>query len=144
MNQNRWANRLIMIGGSLELLVALFHLIWPLQLRTSEINLMSQDYRSLFLLAVITVGVCLAVFGLLSIYFSERIAVGDQAARVYVLSQGLLWIVRGILEIIFPLRVPLFIVAVPHYPVLPFCFLMGIVFLLPLFVLNSSIIVEKN
>lgn len=133
-----------MIGGVLELFVALFHLVWPLQLRTSEVNLLPANYRSLLMLAIIAVGICMAVFGLFSIYFSGRIAIGDQTAQVYALSQGLLWIVRGILELIFPVRVPLFMITVPHYPVLPFCFLMGAVFLLPLFVLKSAIMMEKN
>jgi hypothetical protein len=144
MNKKRWTGRLMLVGGVLELFVALFHLAWPLQLKSSEINLMPGNYRSLFMLAIIAVGVCLATFGLLSIYFSGRIAARDQAARVYAFSQGLLWIVRGILEIIFPVRVPLFIIAVPHYLVLPFCFIMGVVFLLPLFVLKSTIIVDKK
>ncbi len=139
MKQRKLASRLMLAGGVAELLLGLLHFAWPTQLvQIGEFARLSTDYQNLLVLCCLAVGLCLTVFGALSIYYRQGLVAGEKSAVVYGLSQGILWVMRAILEILFPVRIPLFFVANPTVLVLPGALLLGLMFLLPLVVFNQE------
>ncbi len=139
MNQRKLASRLMLVGGIAELLVALVHFVWPTQLvQMGEFASLSTNYQNLLVLLCLAVGLCLTVFGALSIYYSQGLAAGEKSAWAYGISQGILWELRAILELGFPVKLPLFFVANPTVFVLPGAFVLGLVFLLPLLVFYNE------
>ena len=103
MNKKQLASKLMFIGGIAELVVALLHFLMPFQLATAgEIVELSHDYRGFLLLATFAIGLCMVIFGGLSIYFSNKLLLGEESAWIFGLSQGILWAGRTIFELILP------------------------------------------
>jgi hypothetical protein len=129
----------MLAGGVVEILIALIHFVWPFQLsKTKEFSQFSIDYKNIMFLSSIAIGLCLFVFGVLSIWFSKKLLTGEHSAWVYGISQGILWEVRTVCELIFPVTIPLFCISHPTVLVLPLAFLLGLLFLVPLLVFRKE------
>lgn len=114
MKPHRLAYRLMCIGGIIELLIAIIHFIWPFELvKAGEYALLTGQYRDLLFLSSISIGLCLCIFGILSIYFSRRLMSGEKSALFYNTSQAILWGGRAIGELIFPVSVPMYFIKKP-------------------------------
>ena len=121
------------IGGIIEILIAIFHFVWPVKLiNTGEFSGLSGDYSDLVILSSLSIGLCLFIFGILSIYFSRRLLKEEKTALVYSTSQAVLWGVRGIFEAIFPVSVPIYFMENPTIYILSLSFLLSLLFLTPL------------
>ncbi len=141
MNKKRLASNLVVAGGVAELLIALLHFVWPIQLaRTGEFARLSTDYINFLILNCMAVGVCLTIFGILSVRSAQGLLAAKSWAWVYGISQGILWVIRALLEVVFPVRIPLFFVTNPTVLVLPFTVLLGLLFLIPLWVFRKDFI----
>ncbi|HLP15392.1 MAG TPA: hypothetical protein VK470_03975, partial [Bacteroidota bacterium] len=135
----RVAATCLMAGGVMELLLALLHFTWPFQLLTNEeFSRLSAASHDVVLLCVLAVGLLLFVFGGLSIYFSTRIEVAAAPAVIFGYSQGLLWLGRTILEIVLPVRVPLFMIANPSTYILAGAILLTLIYSIPMFLLGKA------
>jgi ABC-type cobalamin transport system permease subunit len=132
MSKKQLASKLMFIGGIAELVVALLHFLMPFQLaRAGEIVELSHNYRSFVLLATIAIGLCMTVFGALSIYFSNKLLLGEESAWIFGLSQGALWAGRMIFELILPVRIPLFFLTNPTVLIVALATLLALLFLVP-------------
>ena len=141
MNKKRLASRLMLAGGVIEILIALIHFVWPFQLiETEEFSRLSTDYKNIMFLSSIAIGLCLFVFGVLSIWFSKKLLTGEHSAWVYGVSQGILWEARTVFELIFPVTIPLFCISNPTVLVLPLAFLLGLLYLVPLMIFRKEIL----
>lgn len=141
MDKRRVASRLMFAGGVLELLIALLHFLMPFQLlQAAQVTQLSDDYRSFLFLVTVAIGLLLAVLGVLCIYFSTRLLLGDKTARVFGLSQGILWLGRAVLELILPVRIPLFYLSDPTIVILPGSLLLALVFLVPLLAFRAELL----
>ena len=139
MDIRRAARGSLAIGGIIEIVVAVIHFIWPWVLVDyGEFAGLSADYRGLLLLSSLAIGVCLSIFGFLSIYFSCRFAGDERSARVFGVSQGVLWEARAALEICYPVRLPLFFIATPTTIVLPMTVVLGLLYLVPLLLVRPG------
>jgi hypothetical protein len=128
-------------GGIAEILIAILHFVMPLQfIRAGEIAELSVDYRDFVFHGVVAIGLCQTVFGALSIHFSRKLLLGEKAAWVYGVSQGILWTGRAISELIFPVRVPLFFLSNPTVLVLPLIAAIALLFLLPLLAFKEELL----
>ena len=135
MNNEQLARKFLMAGGIAELVIAVVHFLMPLSIcRSAEIAGVSAEYRSFLFLATFAVGACMLAFGSLSIYFGRRPSRDGHAWWVFSLSQGLLWMVRAILELILPVRIPLFFLSNPTTVILPAALVIAILFLSPVLV----------
>ncbi|HLP14841.1 MAG TPA: hypothetical protein VK470_01210, partial [Bacteroidota bacterium] len=76
--------------------------------------------------------------GGLSIYFSTRLEVAAAPAVIFGYSQGLLWLGRMILEIVLPVRVPLFMIANPSRYILAGAILLTLIYSIPMFLLGKA------
>ena len=86
------------------------------------------------------VGVCLIIFGILSVCSAQGLLMAKKWAWVYGISQGILWVIRALLEVVFPVRIRLFFITNPTVLVLPFTVLLGLLFLIPLWVFRKDFI----
>ncbi len=130
MNKKRLASRAMLGGGIAEILIAVLHFLMPFQfIHAGAIAGLPTDYRDFVFHGIVAVGLCLTVFGALSIYFSQKLFLGNMTAWVFGISQGILWIGRTVTELIFPIRVPLFFISNPTKLILP---LVALLYLLPL------------
>jgi len=123
------------IGGIIELLIAVLHFIWPFELiETGEYAMLSGQYRDLLFLSSISIGLCLCIFGILSIYFSRKLMNGEKSALVYGTSQAILWGGRSVGELLFPVSIPMYFIQNPTIFVLPLSLFLSLLFLAPLFI----------
>jgi hypothetical protein len=133
MNVKRIAYGCMLAGGIIEIVIAVVHFLWPLALVDyAQFRGLSTDFRNILVLSARAIGVCLTIFGLLSIYFSRRLIAGERSAWVFGVSQGLLWTARAVLEIVYPVGIPLFFITRPTVFVLPLAILLGLIYLVPL------------
>jgi hypothetical protein len=145
MNIKRLISGSVFIGGILELAIALLHFLWPLQLvRMGDFAGLSIDYMNFLVLCCIAVGLCLAIFGILSIFAARELVNGEYWAWIYVISQGILWLTRMLLEIIFPVRIPLFFITNPTVLVLPLTLLLSLLYWIPFLVFRKKITGAKK
>ncbi len=120
-------------GGIITGIIALIHFIWPFKMADDgRFASIPPEYQNLMVLSSLAIGVCLAVFSFLSIYFSRRLMAGTRSAWVVGISLGIVWEVRAALEVCYPVTVPLFCIARPAALVLPMTIALGLVYLVPL------------
>ncbi len=80
----------------------------------------------------------MTVFGVLSLRAARGLIVAERWAWFFGISQGILWIIRAIFEMAFPVRIPLYFVTNPTILVLPFALLLGLLYLIPLLVFHKE------
>jgi hypothetical protein len=120
-------------GGIITGLIAVIHVIWPFELADDgRFASIPPEYQNLLVLSSLAIGVCLAVFSFLSIYFSRRLMAGTRSAWVVGISLGIVWEVRAALEVHYPVTVPLFYIARPTVVVLPMTIALGLIYIVPL------------
>lgn len=93
----------------------------------------SQDFAGLapnasdfLILLCLCLGILLIFAGILSLYFSRKLRLGDKAAQVFFLCEGILFLARTLLELMHPVAVP-----EPNHSVLVLVFLTSLIFLIP-------------
>jgi len=132
MNKEQSAGKFLLAGGVAELVIAAIHFLMPLSIdRSARIAGVPAEYRSFISLATSAVGICMVVFGVLSIYFSKRTSQDGRTWWIFSLSQGLLWAVRAFLELILPVRIPLFFLPDPTLVILSAAIGVALLFLIP-------------
>ena len=134
MSKESSAGKFLLAGGVAELVIAAIHFLMPLSIdRSARIAGVSAEYRSFISLATYAVGICMVAFGVLSIYFSRRTSQDGHTWWIFSLSQGSLWVVRVFLELILPIRIPLFFLSDPTVVILPAAIVIALLFMLPTF-----------
>ena len=144
MNKAQLTSKCLFAGGVAELVVAVLHFVMPLPFSTTgEFAQLSENYWSFVILATIAIGLCMVVFGILSIYFSRKLLEGEKSAWVFGLSQGLLWLGRTLFELILPVKIPLFFLSNPTVLILPLCILLTLLFLVPIIVFREDLTIGE-
>ncbi len=85
------------------------------------------------ILACQCIGILLIFVGMVSIYFARRWYSGDSAARHFFFAEGVLFLVRTILELMHPVAVP-----EPDPAVLVNLFLTAMIFFIPAVLLSVT------
>ncbi len=145
MNKKRLSSRLMLTGGVIEIIIGILHFVWALSFNEpGGFADVSSDYGSAVFLCVICIGLCQIGFGVLSIYYSGKLLNGERSAWVYGISQGILWQVRTVFELLLPVRIPFLFLSNPTVYVLPLCFLLGLLFLVPLLTFKSDLLQNQE
>jgi len=135
MSDGKLEGKFLLAGGVAELVVAALHFLMPLSLdKSAGIAGVPMEYRSFLDLATFSVGICMIALGALSIYYSQRLSQADRVWWLFSLSQGLLWVGRAVLELILPVRIPLFSFSSPTRVILPAILVVAMLFLVPVLV----------
>jgi hypothetical protein len=139
MDKKKLAGKFVFAGGVVELLIAIAHFLMPFAIgKVGEISSLSAIYRNYVAHATIAVGLCMVCFGVLSIYFSQKVSQGDKNARVFASSQAVLWMARVVSELILPINVPLFFLSNPTTVILPMVIVITILFFVPTLLLRTE------
>ena len=129
----RIAQRLLIVAGIIEILIGIMHFTWPFEMIRYSIFAELPDYAlDLILLSSLAIGLCLTVFGFLSIYFGYHVKKMVKATMIISLSQAFLWIIRLILEIILPVQLRIFFIESPTLIIR-----IGIMVLIGLFLISA-------
>jgi hypothetical protein len=133
MNVKRSIRIIVIIGATLEFLVAIFHFVWPYNVvKSADFTNVPQHIREFFLLASLAIGLCLFIFAILSLYFSGKLFSAGKIALFFCLSQVVLWIIRLILEILYPVRIAVYSIERSGTIILIFLVIMILIYLIPL------------
>lgn len=129
---------LIQLGAFIELFVALLHFVWPFSfIKLSIFDNVPYSIKSLLMLTSIALGMCMSVFAFFSFYFSKRLIHGEKTASIFYLSQGLLWIIRLVLELLFPVQIPLYCIESPSFIIIIGASIIVLLFWLPVFLVRK-------
>lgn len=143
MDANKLSKTLLIVGGFLELLIAVLHFIWPFNfIQLSDFDNVTAPIKDFIMLATLAIGLCMTIFACLSFYFSKRIVSGDRSVMIFSLSQGILWIFRLIFELIYPVRVPLYSIVNPSNIIIVGVVVIVMIYLTPVFLLRKMKIIR--
>jgi hypothetical protein len=124
---------LVLVAGGLTLLLGLLHFVFLLDIMSESVfSAIPSAQRNFVLLGTCAIGICLLTFGSLTLYFANAFVVGEKYARVFIFSQALLWIARSVLELLFPVEIPLLIFENPATIVLVCVVGMAVLYVVPL------------
>ncbi len=121
------------VGGCIVIFQGIKH--FPLAYQMAgyqEFAGLSASASDLMILLWLCVGILLLNLGILSLYFSRKLRVGDNAARVFFLCGGIMYFVRTLLELRYPVSIP-----TPNHLVLASVFLACLLFLIPVWLTKS-------
>jgi hypothetical protein len=117
----------------------------PLQFaRVGAIAELPTEYKDFVFHGIVAIGLCLTVFGALSIHYSRKLSLGEPTAWTFGISQGILWSGRTITELIFPIKVPLFFISNPTSLILPLVALLAPLYLVPLMMCKKTFAIEDR
>jgi hypothetical protein len=141
MDKKQICRKSMLIGGIIELAIAVIHFLMPFQfIREDGFGCLSKPFMDFVLLATLAIGLCLIVFGILSLFLSERLLVGERSAWLFGLSQGILWLGRAFLEIVYPVKFKLFFLPNPTFIILILSLCLGFLFLIPTLAFKKEIL----
>lgn len=108
------------IGGVILLFIGVMHIFMPeFGYPPNIAEQMQESVRAHFYyLATYAIGSFLMTFGFLSLYFS-KLTHPQKNSLIFALSQVVLWSTRSVLEVIYPVTVPIFFLAEPTRLLLP-------------------------
>ena len=134
------AQKLLIIAGIIELLIGLMHFTWPFELiEYSEFSKLPDYGKDLIFLSSLAVGLCLSVFGFLTIYFAIKIDELMKPTWIYAITQGILWLVRLIFEILLPVRFKIYIINNPTNTILIGAFILILLYFIPVLLIRKTI-----
>lgn len=134
MKRRTAASWLAFVGGCIVIFQGVQHFPLAYQMASyQEFACLSANASDLLILLWLCVGILLLNFGILSLYFSRRLKAGDKAARVFFLCGGIMYFVRTLFELKYPVAVP-----TPNHFVLASVILVCVLFLIPVSMARSG------
>ena len=101
----------LLTAGGLEIFVALLHFMMPyFAYQNSAISLLGVAELSFVSLLIYAVGILLLAFGAMTIVYSFYIENTVDLLCYYLIIQVFLWVLRVILEVLYPIQLKLFYV----------------------------------
>ena len=141
MKINKLAGDLLFAGGVFELLIGVAHFLMPIEIvKSVEFTSLNESHLDFIILSTLAIGLCATLFGILSIYFSKKIRLGDMSAYYFGLSQAVLWIFRLVLEIVYPVRVTLIQITNPTVIVIPIVITIMFLFIIPVVIFRKTVV----
>jgi len=116
------------------------HFTWPYAfIQTEPFAGLPEPQKEFVLLVSIAIGLAMLIFGSLAIYFAFKIRIGEHSALAFTLSQAILWTGRLILEILYPVRLPLYFIEQPSSMVIILCLILILIFLVPVLLYRKHV-----
>lgn len=109
---------ILWIAGIIEILIGFFHFGMPyFAYQAKGFSFLNQNEINFITLCVFAVGILLIAFGSLTIILSLKAPI--EILLYYSVTKSFLWLARIILEILYPVKIPLFFVEQPTITVVP-------------------------
>jgi amino acid transporter len=137
---DNWLKKLLLLAGLLEILAGLSHFAMPsFVYQARGFTLLNQDEINAVTLCILAVGILLIAFGALTLLFSFRATIYGKIILPYAIIKAILWLVRIILEFLFPLKISLFHLTRPTTVIMPLLILECL-----LFVMTAMVVIKKQ
>ena len=95
----------VTISGITEVVLAAVLFVWTFFfIKQNSVSSLNDASKDIILFSILTFGLCLLIFGCLTIHLVKRLRYLEPTTIFFCLSQGVLWLGILILELIFPLR----------------------------------------
>ena len=122
------------VGGCLVIFQGIQHFPLAYQMAgDQEFAGLSTKASDLLILLWLCVGILLLNFGILSLYFSRKLKEGDKDAGIFFLCGGIMYFVRTLFELKYPVSVP-----TPNHLVLVSIILVCLLFLIPVAITRNA------
>jgi len=136
---NNKLKNILFIAGIIEIIIGLIHFIMPYFVyKITNFGLLPQNESDFIILCVLSVGILLIAFGLVTILLTKKLNLIIDIMYIYIIIQIILWIMRVSFELIYPLNIDMFYINPFTNIVLP-----GLVIELLLFIV-SFILIKKE
>ena len=136
---NNKLKNLLLIAGAIEIIIGLIHFIMPYFIyKIKNYELLPQNESDFIILCVLSVGILLIAFGLVTILLTKRLNLIMDIVYIYIIIQIGLWVLRVSFEFIYPLNIDMFYIDPFTSIVLP-----GLIGELLLFII-SFILIKKE
>lgn len=113
------AVRLLLAAGIIEVVAGLLHFAIPhFAYQARAFSFLGQDESGLVTAAILSVGILLIAFGTLTIRLSAG-STPTETLLFYATIKSVLWSARAVIEVLYPVTVPLFLVGRPTVLLLP-------------------------
>lgn len=130
----------LQVGGTLELLIALLHFIWPFHfIIQPEFVDLSDAIKDFIFHATIAIGLTMLIFSYLSFYFSRNVKQGNKNVLMFAYSQLFIWIVRSVFEILLPVQISIYSIDNPSNIIQIGLFFIFIAYLIPVIMLRKRV-----
>ena len=138
------SQKLLISAGVTVITLGFMHFIWGYNLIKYEIfNELPQRGKDLILLSTLGLGLCLSIFGILSIYFAMKIDKRPLTTMTYALSQAIFWIIRLVFEILYPIRLRIFVMNNPASKIIIVAIILSSLYLCSIFLIRKKIVTQK-
>lgn len=119
-NYNKWVKKILIIAGIVEIVMGLAHFAMPyFAYQSRGFIFLHRDELNFITLCVCAVGILLIAFGILTVFFSLQTELSDKLILYYAVIKSFLWSARIILEILYPVKIPLFYIEQPTTAIMP-------------------------
>lgn len=137
--QNNLATRLFLTAGMVEVIAGLLHFAMPyFALQSKGFSFLDQNEVSFVTAGVFSVGILLMAFGALTAYLSSSENTSTKILLCLGVTNSVLWLARIVIEIAYPIKIPLFFIRQPTVILLPLFFLEWLLFFI------ATLLVYKN
>ena len=141
-NYKSWIKKSLLIAGLVEIAAGLSHFGMPyFAYQTEGFSFLHQDGLNFTTLCIFAVGILLIAFGSLTILLSLKAEATSEVLHYYTLIKSFLWSARIILEIMYPVNIPLFFIKQPVIVVMPLLFFEWCLFVLAFVMI---VVIRKN
>jgi hypothetical protein len=114
--KSRW----LLIAGIIEAVAGLSHFALPhFAYQSKGFSLLDQNEVGFVTAGVFSVGILLMTFGSLTVYLSLREDTSTEVLLYYAITQSILWLMRIVIEIAYPIKIHLFLINQPTVILLP-------------------------
>jgi hypothetical protein len=126
-----WIAKMLLFAGLIEVVVGLLHFVIPISTYHSNgLGSLGDDEINFVTASIFAVGILLVAFGALTIEVSRKSELWKGLLLPFFKIKALLWCGRVVLEIIFPVTIPLFYFQRPTTVVMPLLILEASLFVI--------------
>lgn len=134
---NSYIKTVLMTAGIIEMLAGLAHFAMPhFVYQPKGFSFLTQNEKHFIALGIFAVGILLIAFGILTILFSLKVDIKNELLFFYTIIKSFLWFARIILEILYPVKIPLFLMEQPTIVFMPLLILACMLFVSAAFIIS--------
>ena len=109
INKINKLKNILLLAGMLEIIIGVMHFIMPYFVyKIDNFSLLPQAEIDFIILCVLSVGILLIAFGLITILLTKKLNLIIDIMYLYIIVQIILWTLRVSFEIIYPLNIDMF------------------------------------
>jgi hypothetical protein len=138
-NSQKWIQMMLVVAGIAEIAIGLSHFGMPaFAYKVKGFSGLIQNEINFITLSLFSVGILLIAFGVCTIFISSKRTLDIQILLYYAIVKSSLWLARIVLEVFYPVKIPLFFIEQPTFFIMPFLVLEWLLFV------SSVVLIVKH